>query len=213
MKTKTQLGDLDLEVLNPIETKKIIGGNWYDYINIGEVVIHWDGGSGGNDGGGWGYDPTHGGGDYPGDWGGGSGGGSNTSSADGILETPSAQELWWLVVNTTGEQKGLMRQNANVALMYGQNQADNVYDALRHAMWSALDAADLGLDKAKEFHTLHETANPGPDNAMDLHNNQWGFNWYSQNGDPGTNMQQFLNDFWNAVNSGTSQYGNIKTHP
>jgi hypothetical protein len=92
MKTKTQLGDLDLEVLNPIETKKIIGGNWYDYTNIGEVVIHWDGGSGGNDGGGWGYDPTHGGGDYPGDWGGGSGGNNGGGDPHTVSGLPAAVE-------------------------------------------------------------------------------------------------------------------------
>lgn len=72
---KTHLSSLDLEVLNPIETKKIIGGNWYDYHDIPEVNIPWDGG-GGNDGGWWGNEPWYpsdGGGDY----GGGSGGSSN----------------------------------------------------------------------------------------------------------------------------------------
>ncbi|WP_042723339.1 C39 family peptidase [Flavobacterium sp. B17] len=80
--TRTHLCDLDLEVLNPIETKKIVGGNWYDYTyhDIPEVVIPWDGGGGGDPWGGW-YDPSHGGNDYP-DYGGGNGGSSNTGSDD-----------------------------------------------------------------------------------------------------------------------------------
>lgn len=85
MKTKTHLGDLDLEVLNPIETKKVLGGGWndYDYHEIDEVII-W-GGGGGYDGGGWGYDPSHGGNDYP-DYG---GGGSDNSGGPGDGSLPS----------------------------------------------------------------------------------------------------------------------------
>ncbi|WP_295677780.1 hypothetical protein [uncultured Empedobacter sp.] len=97
MKTKTHLGELDLEVLNPIETKKIIGGNWYDYDyhDIPEVII--DGGGGGYDGGGWGgwgYDPTHGGGDYGGDYGGGgsgSTGGGDPHTVSGLPTTVEQQ--------------------------------------------------------------------------------------------------------------------------
>ncbi|CAH0295517.1 papain-like cysteine protease family protein [Chryseobacterium sp. Bi04] len=83
--TRTHFCDLDLEVLNPIETKKIIGGNWYDYTNIGEVVIPWDGGGGGGYDGG--YDPTHGGNDYP-DYGGGGSGSNSGGPGQGSL--PSA---------------------------------------------------------------------------------------------------------------------------
>ncbi|MCJ8153288.1 C39 family peptidase [Chryseobacterium sp. SSA4.19] len=85
---KTQLSGLDLEVLNPIETKKIIGGNWYDYHDIPEVVIPWDGG-GGNDGGWWGNDPWYpdnGGGDYGGGSGSGPGNGSGDSFPDHICK-------------------------------------------------------------------------------------------------------------------------------
>lgn len=202
MKTKTQLGDLDLEILNPIETKKIIGGNWYDYHDIPEVTIPWDGGGGS---GGWDDYPGHGpgdGGGPGGDYGGGSGG-SNDASA--IIAGPTLPEIWWLFTKVTGQQYDKMVHNASVASQYGQNQADNVYDALRHAMWSAMDAADIGIEKAREFHTLHETEHPGPDNAMDLHNNEWGYNWYSQHGNPDNNMQQFLNDFNNAVANGQIQ--------
>lgn len=85
--TRTHLCDLDLEVLNPIETKKIIGGNWYDYTyhDIPEVII--SGGGGGYDGGGWGYDPSHGGNDYP-DYGGGGSGSNSGGPGQGSL--PSA---------------------------------------------------------------------------------------------------------------------------
>lgn len=83
--TKAHLCDLDLEVLNPIETKKIVGGNWYDYHDIPEVVIPWDGGGGGDPWGGW-QDPSHGGNDYP-DYGGGSG---SSSGGPGQGALPSA---------------------------------------------------------------------------------------------------------------------------
>ena len=79
MKTKTHFSDLDLEVLNPIETKKVLGGGWDDYFprdgQIDEVII-WGNSGGGNYGDWWGYDPTHGGNDYPSDWGGGGNGGN-----------------------------------------------------------------------------------------------------------------------------------------
>ncbi|MCJ8153287.1 C39 family peptidase [Chryseobacterium sp. SSA4.19] len=81
MNTRTNFSTIGFEILNPIETKKIIGGNWYDYHDIPEVVIPWDGG-GGNDGGWWGNDPWYpdnGGGDYGGGSG-GSGGGPGQGS-------------------------------------------------------------------------------------------------------------------------------------
>lgn len=188
---------------------------------IPEVIITVPGGDdgGGNDPGGnddgnpptWDDDDPPYGGDgddpFPPD-GGGDPDGSNASEADGILETPTAREILWLLLNTSGADRDKMRHNAALAAQYGKGQVDNVYDALRHAMWSAMDAADIGLDKAKEFHTLHETVNPGNDNTMDLHNNDWGFNWFSQHGNPDNNMQQFINDFNAAVAS-----GQIQTHP
>lgn len=210
MKTKAQLGDLDLEVLNPVETKKVLGGAWYDYDGyIPTVEIPWDG----NDWGSWWdnsglidpNDPWGSGGND----GGGSGG--SGSSPDGVLEDPTWAEYWWLANQVPALAIPKMIANKNLALQYGQSlpgAVNGLGDALRHALWSALDAADIGKDKAVEFHTLHETEHPGPDNAMDLHNNNWGFNWFSQNGNPENNMQQFLNDFNNAVNN-----GQIKTHP
>ncbi|WP_223560123.1 DUF6973 domain-containing protein [Chryseobacterium lathyri] len=208
MKTKTQLGDLDLEVLNPIETKKIIGGNWYDYTNIGEVVIPWDGGGGGGDPWGGYYDPTHGGGDY-GDTGGGGGGGGNSVAADAFgngydLTLAERSFLAWQVPALALPK---MYHNYNLAVEKGVG-IDNEGDALRHALWAAADAADIGVDLAKQFHTLHETEHPGPDNAMDLHNNEWGYAWFQQNGDPENNMGKFEVDFNNAVMSGA-----IQTHP
>ncbi|WP_300690712.1 hypothetical protein [Chryseobacterium sp.] len=148
---------------------------------------------------------------------GGSGGGGGTGgttptagTADGILEVPSARELAWLLLNTSAAERDKMRDNVKKANLYANTQPgfhNGLGDALRHSLWSALDAADLGLNKAKDFHTLHETANPASDgsNAMDLHNNQWGFNWYSQNGNPDNNIDKFLYDFFAAVNSGQIQ--------
>ncbi|WP_079243034.1 DUF6973 domain-containing protein [Chryseobacterium indologenes] len=211
MKTRTQLGDLDLEVLNPIETKKIIGGDWYDYTNIGEVVIPWDGGGGGGDP--WGdyYDPTHGGGDY-GDTGGGGSGSGSSVSADAFgpgLELTLAERsfLAWQV-----PALALPKMYHNYSLAAENKGINNESDALRHALWSALDAADIGVDLARQFHTLHETEHPDTNNpaadAMDLHNNEWGYEWFQQHGDPENNMGQFEVDFNNAVMSGA-----IQTHP
>lgn len=103
-----------------------------------------------------------------------------------------------------------MRNNINVAREYAETQpglTNGIGDALRHSLWSVLDAADIGLVRAMEFHTLHETSNPLPDgsNAMDLHNNNRGFNWFSQNGNPDDNMYQFMVDFLTAVNNGQIQ--------
>lgn len=85
MRGRVQLSDLDLQVLNPIETKKIIGGNWYDYHDIPEVVIPWDGGGG--DGGWWGNEPW-----YPsdgGDYGGGSGGNDGGPGQGSLPSAPT----------------------------------------------------------------------------------------------------------------------------
>ena len=214
--------DSVLESLNESELYSFKGGlvgGQSDVHDIPEVIIPTPGGDhGGDDGGGsddggnpptWDdTDPPYDDGEdpFPGD--GGEDPGNNPTEADGILETPTAREILWLLFNTSGADRDKMRNNAAIAAEHGKGQVDNVYDALRHAMWSAMDAADIGLDKAKEFHTLHETANPGPDNAMDLQNNNWGFNWFSQHGNPDGNLQQFINDFNAAVAN-----GQIKTQP
>jgi hypothetical protein len=211
MKTKAHFSDLDLEVLNPIETKKVLGGGWDDYFprdgQIDEVII-WGSSGGGDYGDWWGYDPTHGGNDYPSDWGGGGSGGD--ASPNGVLENPTLAELWWLSTKVSVNELNKMVHNKDTALIYGQTLPgvnNGLGDALRHAMWSAMDAADIGLDKAKEFHTLHENEHPSQDgsNAMDLHNNDWGFNWFQQNGNPDNNIDKFLVDFFTAVNNGQIQ--------
>ena len=43
---------------------------------------------------------------------------------------------------------------------------------------------------------------------MDLHNNNWDFEWFQANGNPENNIAQFLHDFNIAVGN-----GQIKTHP
>lgn len=210
-----------LELLNENELYAFKGGltgGQSDVHDIPEVIIPTpggdDGGGGYDDGGDpptWDdNDPPYGDGDdpFPPDGGGDDGNENGNNDASAIIAGPTLPEIWWLFTKVTGQQYDKMVHNADIASQYGKNQADNMYDALRHAMWSAMDAADIGVDKAREFHTLHETEHPGPDNSMDLHNNEWGFNWFAQHGNPDNNMQQFLHDFNQAVAN-----GQIQTHP
>lgn len=50
-------------------------------------------------------------------------------------------------------------------------------DAFRHCFWSAMNARDQGKELAKQFGDAHEdfTGNPAAEKAMDLHNNQIGY--------------------------------------
>ncbi|GGF28107.1 DUF6973 domain-containing protein [Flavobacterium limi] len=188
-------------------------GGWYDNGDGITIITNPGGGSGGGSGD-WG---SGGIGDDGGDqWdqpgsGGGGGGSPDPAIADGILENPNASELWWLFTNTNEVSLALMAHNRDVALEYGRQLPGTLNgqgDALRHSMWSAMDAADLGLAKAREFHTLHETSNPDASNAMDLHNNNWGFQWFQNHGNPDGQEFQFVQDFLNAWNN-----GEIQTHP
>lgn len=211
----------DLELLSEHELYAFKGGlaGGQSEHDIEEVIITVPGGDHGGDNGDGdnGDNPTWDDNDPPyGDDGddpfppdNGGGGEVDPSNADGILEEPSWKELWWLGTQVPAVKLLDMRHNKNLALQYGPGHND-VGDALRHALWSALDAADIGLAKAKEFHTLHETEHPeNPlENAMDLHNNNWGFEWFQAHGNPENNIDQFLHDFNIAVAN-----GQIKTHP
>ena len=96
-----------------------------------------------------------------------------------------------------------MINNKNIAETYGQGQHNGVYDALRHALWSALDHHDIGALNAYNFHTLHETANWHPvESPSDLINNGWGYNWSMANGNAENNINQFIIDFNAAVANG-----------
>lgn len=98
-RSKINLAELDLELINPIESKTILGGDWYD-VNGGwldEVVI---GGDSGGSGGGW-YDPFGGNGGYNdgSSWGdqgggyyGGGGGGSSSGAYGQIPNLPASVE-------------------------------------------------------------------------------------------------------------------------
>ena len=89
---------MDLEVINPIETKTVLGGDWYNnwWDNGDGITIEYGGG-----GGGW-YDPFGGNGGYTdgsswgdqggGYGGGGAGGGSNTGSYGQIPNLPGTVE-------------------------------------------------------------------------------------------------------------------------
>jgi hypothetical protein len=219
-RSRRQIKDLqtDLEVINPIESKKVLGGDWYNgwdswYYDQDGITFTY----GGNDD--WNMDPY---GNYndPGTWGedygsSGGGGGSEVSPQE-LLENPSFAELTWLANNVSVQELGRMIDNKNFALEKAAPipgaGTNGLGDAFRHALWSAADAADIGIQRATAFHTLHETANPdnmgGVTNAMDLFNNNWGYNWFSQHGDPVSNMTQFITDFNTAVAN-----GKIQTHP
>lgn len=149
--------------------------------------------------------------DGPPDGGTGGSNGSNDVPADafgGIFSLTLAERSFLAHhVPALGVLK--MIGNYNLAVEKG-NGINNEADALRHALWSALDAADIGVNLARQFHTLHETEHPGTpaENAMDLHNNEWGYNWFLQNGNPEDNMPKFELDFNTAVINGS-----IKTKP
>lgn len=98
-RSRKQIKDLqtDLEVINPIESKTILGGDWYNDDMWGgwldEVVI----GGGSSGGGGW-YDPWGGYGDPWGDTQGGygwdyGGGGSGSYTGPGNLPSTVEQQL------------------------------------------------------------------------------------------------------------------------
>jgi hypothetical protein len=207
---RKQISDLamDLEVINPIESKTVLGGDWYNsWWDNGDGMTIEFGGSGG-----W-YDPFGGAVDYSDDsygnanqgWDYGSGGGGNTglSPADYPGGTTQAEAIW---LGSHLNYLSDMIENKNIAEAYGQNQHNGVYDALRHALWSALDASDLGYEDAKEFHTLHELEHPNSsnpaENYSDIANNNWGYSWAITFGDPQNNMDQFLTDFNNAAQNG-----------
>jgi hypothetical protein len=208
-KNRKQIDNLkmDLEIINPIESKKVLGGDWYNdpdpkgYDWMEPVNVYYDYG-------GWWDNNLPDNYNDPGSWGGGdyTGGGGQGSSAEDYPGNLTYAELSWLAQHPTHIAD--MINNKNLALQQGQTlpgTTNGLGDALRHTLWSALDAADIGLALAKEFHTLHESEHPDFSNAMDLFNNNWGFNWYSQHGDPENNMQQFRNDFDNAVATGQIQ--------
>lgn len=86
-RSRKQIKDLqmDLEVINPIESKKVLGGDWYNDWDLGwlnEVVI-----SGGGGGGGW-YDPFGGLGDP---WGGSQDGGYSGGGGGDTFYYPVAE--------------------------------------------------------------------------------------------------------------------------
>ena len=232
---------LDIEIVNPIESKSLFGGcsyctNYYqDHSNYG-------GGGGGGIDGGWlqnvnvynnyikftdfgnsdSNNHTLNGG-YASDWnnyGGNGGGGSNTwdnswvdNNNDGINDADtdlvhsypgdnlSDAEKSWLFAHITFVVQ--MIDNKNLAELYGRGQHNGVFDALRHALWSALDHHDIGAQNAYDFHTLHETEHWNPiESPSDLINNGWGYNWSMANGDAQNNMNQFIIDFNHAVDNG-----------
>ncbi len=257
-KTMSNLS-LDIEIVNPIESKSLFGGCDYcgnDYHNMGGGGDYGGGfttiTSGSSENGGWinyAVNETGGGfldytdsnnhilnGGYSSDWNNPNGYGNNNidwntnntteltdpnfvdANGDGINDADmqqiydlypgdlSAPEALWLYMHPTYVSAMYSNQQLAFSLASGHN---GVSDALRHALWSALDAFDIGSENAHEFHTLHETTHydinyPNRDVELmsDLHNNGWGYNWAIVNGNPEANMSQFLSDFNAAVVNG-----------
>lgn len=213
-----------LELLNENELYSFKGGldgGQSDIHDIPEVIIPTPGGDdgGGDDDGGdpptWDdNDPPYDDGEDPfppsgGDDGGGNGVNDIPADTFGEIFGLTLAERSFLAHEVSVLDVIKMVKNYNLAVEKG-NGINNEADAMRHALWSALDAADIGVNLARQFHTLHETEHPGTpsENAMDLHNNEWGYNWFIENGDPADNMSQFEHDFNNAVLNGF-----IITHP
>lgn len=101
IKIRKQIDDLqkELEIINPLESKTILGGEWYDGYPtynggmLGGVTV---GGSSGGGGGGYWYDSS--GGSYSSDWNnidgnnGNGGGGGGGAGYDGVPNLPSTVE-------------------------------------------------------------------------------------------------------------------------
>lgn len=66
--------------------------------------------------------------------------------------------------------------NAAVVRIFGRNGHNDESDAFRHCFWSALLSKELGMVRAIEFTTAHESGvlNSFPERQMDLHNNAIG---------------------------------------
>ncbi len=246
-KTRKQISNLslDIEIVNPIESKSLFGGCSYGHFQCGDFSCQityggWTNGtpiyitgtwsSSGSSGSG--MDNSYGenhvlNGGYHDDWNHNdpyySGyGGSNTydQNNNGIADSEESEtdvdnngdgvndldqfpnltfnELSWLAAHPTLILD--MYENKTLAESSGPLLQNGYYDALRHALWSALDSFDIGITLANEFHTLHETEHwNDTESPSDLQNNAWGFNWAYLNGNAQNNMTQFLADFNLAV--------------
>ncbi len=57
------------------------------------------------------------------------------------------------------------------------------YDAMQHALWSALNARDIGPGAARKFGDAHELSSNHPgDTCMDLRNNSFGYQLAANSG-------------------------------
>ncbi|GIH07752.1 hypothetical protein Rhe02_58190 [Rhizocola hellebori] len=102
-------------------------------------------------------------------------GGSMTNSEGAILTELSADQLISFY-QLRGEAFTVSQQNFP-PLMHGHTAGnDDHTDAYRHAYWNARMTQLYGADFTERYATAHETGanNPGPREAMDLHNNQIG---------------------------------------
>jgi hypothetical protein len=222
--------NFEIEVINPIESKSLFGGGWYEQLNNVNVGGYSSYGYGAD------YQLSSGMYDYGTGW-------NNVDSNGNYFESGQTSQngsgplYWWIDENGDGindtvqnlelishypgeelssaEKEWLfvhlnylsdMIENKNIAELYGENQHNGIKDSLRHALWSALDASDIGYENAKDFHTLHElehpnTTNPA-ENYSDINNNNWGYSWAITFGNPENNMSQFLTDFYNAAQNG-----------
>ena len=168
-------------------------GDWNDWAN--------DGSSSWGDGG-------------PGDdyYGGGSGGNYDSG------------QVWWALNNL--DLQAEVQENASIASNAAQELAQHLdlsnlqaslhngyADAFRHSLWSAMNTEDIGFDNAIDIGQAHENSgnNTQAEIDMDLNNNAWGA-YFAENNDNWT-IEDFLDAFNNAIESGDIIINNTDTIP
>lgn len=133
----------------------------------------------------------------------GGGGGGNNDSGGNESSNPSPEQEWFLKNPLKG-----------VAALYNKSYAESIAnkfpdgihngygDAIRHALFTALNANAFGKEAAIQLGIAHEHSAPIIPNeyAMDIHNNQWGANYGSSHDT--IDINQFMNDFNEAVLDG-----------
>ena len=183
--------EASLPSLNSTDAKTILGGNSYgEPIELDEVVIIGNPGNTHDD-----YDPDQGDYEY-----------SDPDYQDyqaGSPDNSQSQNSWALEHPIAAVQA---YQNSNAAFDATNSlpgQHNGFADAARHAYWMAMNAADFGGSLATELGIAHEqeSANQAETN-MDLNNNAWGIEFAETWGSSDFSFADFMDFFWDAVQSG-----------
>jgi hypothetical protein len=86
--------------------------------------------------------------------------------------------LWWNPLAAISFNMNAKKATEEANKRFGRNTLHNGSgDAFRHCYWSAMNARDAGIKKARAFGEAHEDwlGNPEGEKKMDLHNNEVGF--------------------------------------